>query len=147
MKGQHSWMLLLACLGATATTAPLRAAHPLSQPLSPTPLAERQLKPAGRLPCFISALLPEMSVARHAKCSVQPRPRRRGSLSLSATTASPLSGARKRAEVDGRRTCAVYTPEGLVPYEEALQWQQALQRERIDHKVALRGQVHSPFPR
>ncbi|KAJ1484030.1 hypothetical protein T484DRAFT_1798182 [Baffinella frigidus] len=143
MVGQRSWMLLVACLGATVTTSPPNAVRPLSQLLSPTPLAQRQLKHEG-LPCFC-ALLPEMmSGAPRAQCAVQSRQRRRGSLGLAATTASPLSGAWKRTEVDGRRTCAVYTPGGLVPYEEALRWQQALQRERIDHKVALRGQDEAP---
>jgi lipoyl(octanoyl) transferase len=47
------------------------------------------------------------------------------------------------AEEDGSRTCLLYNVEGLVPYLDGLAWQRALQKERIDHKVAHKGQV--PF--
>jgi hypothetical protein len=47
------------------------------------------------------------------------------------------------AEEDGSRTCVLYNVEGLVPYLDGLAWQRSLQKERIDHKTAHKGQV--PF--
>ena len=46
-------------------------------------------------------------------------------------------------EDDGSRTCVFYNVPGLVPYLDGLAWQRALQKERIDHKIAYAGKL--PF--
>ena len=63
---------------------------------------------------------------------------------MAASNANAEHGSGLRgAEEDGGRTCVLYNVPGLVPYLDGLAWQRALQRERIDHKVAHKGKV--PF--
>ena len=63
---------------------------------------------------------------------------------MAASNADAEHGSGLRgAEEDGGRTCVLYNVPGLVPYLDGLAWQRALQRERIDHKVAHKGKV--PF--
>jgi lipoate-protein ligase B len=42
-------------------------------------------------------------------------------------------------EEDGRRTCLLYNVPDLVSYLDGLNWQRALQRERIAHKIEHKG--------
>ena len=61
---------------------------------------------------------------------------------MAASNADAEHGSGLRgAEEDGGRTCVLYNVPGLVPYLDGLAWQRALQRERIDHKVAHKGKV------
>jgi hypothetical protein len=143
----NSWLLLLAYLGAAASSATHSSGQPRARLVSDAVPDGRLHKRTGH-PCFVGTLLPKTRTVLDNWSTSRYTIRRTAPLSLLATATSPAGGAEREVESDGRRTCFVFSPGETVSYEKALGWQQKLQRERIDHKVSSRGKVsRAPGPR
>jgi len=143
----NSWLLLLAYLGAAASSATHSSGQPRARLVSDA-IPDGRLHKRTGLPCFVGTLLPKTRTVLDNWSTSHYAIRRTAPLSLLATATSPAGGAEREVESDGRRTCLVFSPGETVSYEKALGWQQKLQRERIDHKVSSRGKVsRAPGPR